>query len=112
MLGNFLHFISFLTNLINSIIHLSTFVRSSFYCIHKQPRLRGQGRSQNAEKVTHIKGELLDQAVILFISSLFKMGTSLKGKNLLPEEANSFLQEQFLMVFDLILYVPSTIFQL
>ena len=32
-------------------------------------------------------------------ASLFEMGTSLKGKNLLPEGANSFLLEQFLMVW-------------
>ena len=50
-----------------------------------------QWRSLNAEKVTHIKGRLLDKAVILFNCVPFKMGTSLKGKNLLPEEANSFL---------------------
>ena len=31
--------------------------------------------------------------------SLFKMGTSLKGKNLPPEGANSFLYEQFLLVW-------------
>ena len=49
-----------------------------------------QWRSQNAENVTHIKGKLLDQAVILFILSLYKMETSLKGKNLLTEGANFF----------------------
>ena len=56
-------------------------------------RLRdtAQWRSQNAEKVTHIKGRLLDQAVILLIASLFIMGTSHIGKNLLPKGANSFL---------------------
>ena len=45
----------------------------------------GQWCSQNAEKVMNTKGRLLDQAVIL------KMGTSLTGKNLLPEGVNSFL---------------------
>ena len=40
-----------------------------------------QWRSQNAEKVKHIKGRQLDQAVILLIVSLFIMGTSHKGKN-------------------------------
>ena len=60
-----------------------------------------QWRSRNAEKVTHIKGRLLEQAVILFIASLFIMGTSLKGKNLLPQGANSFLEEQFLLVWKL-----------
>ena len=48
---------------------------------------------------THIKGRLLDQAVILFNCIPFQMGTSLKGKNLLPEGANSFLYEQFLIVW-------------
>ena len=45
----------------------------------------------NGVAVTYIKGILLDQAVIPSIVPLFKMGTSLKGKNLLPEGANSFL---------------------
>ena len=45
---------------------------------------------QNAEKVTHTKWRLLDQAV---------MGISLKGKNLHPEGANPFLYEQFLIVW-------------
>ena len=44
-----------------------------------------QWRSQNAEKVTHIKGRLLEQAVIFLIAPLFINGTSLKGKNLLPQ---------------------------
>ena len=48
-------------------------------------------RSQNAEKLTNIKGRLTGQAVILFNAPLFKIGTSLSGKNLLPEGANSFL---------------------
>ena len=53
-----------------------------------------QRRSQNAEKVRHIKGRLLDQAMILFNCVLFQMGTSPKGKNLLREGANHFLYEQ------------------
>ena len=40
-----------------------------------------QQRSQNAEKVTHIKGILLYQAVILFNCVPLQIGTSLKGKN-------------------------------
>ena len=48
-----------------------------------------QRRSQNAEKVTHIKERLLDQAINLFNCIPFEMGTSLNGKNLLPEGANS-----------------------
>ena len=43
-----------------------------------------QQRSQNPEKVTHIKGRLLDQTRNVFNCILFQMGTSLKGKNLLP----------------------------
>ena len=58
-----------------------------------------QWRSQNAEKVTHIKGRLLEQTVILFnCVHFFQMGISLKGKNLPPVGANSFLEEQFLLV--------------
>ena len=45
-----------------------------------------QRRSQNAEKITHIKGRLLDQAMIRFNFVPFEMRTSLKGKNLLPEQ--------------------------
>ena len=47
-----------------------------------------QWRSKNAEKVTHIEGILQHQAMI---PSLFIIGTSLKGRSLLPEGANSFL---------------------
>ena len=50
-----------------------------------------QRRRQNAEKVTHTKGRLLEQAVFLFNCVPLHMRTSLKGKNLLPERANSFL---------------------
>ena len=50
-----------------------------------------QWRSQNAEKVTNIKGRLPDQAVILFNCVPIQKGTSFKGKNLLPEGANYFL---------------------
>ena len=56
-----------------------------------------QLHSQNAEKATHIKGRLLDQAIIFFYCVPFQMGTSIKGKNLLPEGPNSFLYEQFLI---------------
>ena len=49
-----------------------------------------QWRSQNAEKVTHIKGRLLVKQWFSSIAYIFIMGTSLKGKNLLQEGANSF----------------------
>ena len=42
-----------------------------------------QQRSQNAEKVTHMKGKLLEKAVILFNCIPFQIETSLTGKNLL-----------------------------
>ena len=45
------------------------------------------------------KGRLLDQARILVNCVPFQKGTSLKGKNLLPDGANSFLYEQFLIVW-------------
>ena len=57
-----------------------------------------QWRSGFNEKVMHIKGRLLDQAMTS-TAFLFKMGTSLKDKNLLPEGANSFLYEKFLIVW-------------
>ena len=43
-----------------------------------------QRRNQNAGKVTHTKGRLLDQAMVLFNCVPYQMGNSLKGKNLLP----------------------------
>ena len=58
-----------------------------------------QWHSQNAEKVTHIKGRLLHQAMILDNCVPFTMGTSLKRKNLLPEGANSFLLDRFFKVW-------------
>ena len=54
-------------------------------------RVDSKWRTQNVKKATHIKGRLLNQGVILFNRLLFKMGTYLKGKYLLTEEANSFL---------------------
>ena len=54
--------------------------------------------SQNNEKVTHIRGRLLYQALILYNYVTFQIGTSLKGKNLLSLGANYFLSVQFLVV--------------
>ena len=48
-------------------------------------------RSQNAEKLRTSNGDYCIKQGFSTIMSLFKMGTSLKGKNLLPEGANSFL---------------------
>ena len=64
-------------------------------------------RSQNTEKVMHTKGRLLDQAVILFNCIPFQNGNSLKEKNLFPEGVNSFLYEQFLIVWKIILITLS-----
>ena len=52
----------------------------------------------------HIKRRLPDQAVIFFNCIHFQDGSfSFKGNNLLPEGANSFLYEQFLMVWKITL---------
>ena len=66
-------------------------------------------RSQNAEKVTHIKGRLLDQAMIPFNCDPIQMGTSLKEKNLLPEGASSFLYKQFLIVLEITFITSSNL---
>ena len=58
-----------------------------------------QWHSKSTEKVTHIKGRSLDQAMILFNCVPFQIRTSLKRKILLPKGANSFLYEQFLTVW-------------
>ena len=51
----------------------------------------GQRRSPDAEKVTHIKGRILFQALILYNYVPFQIGTSHKEKNLPQEGAHSFL---------------------
>ena len=43
------------------------------------------GVARILKKVTHIKGRLLYQVMILYYNIPFEMGTSLTGKNLLPE---------------------------
>ena len=69
----------------------------TLYAIRKYSGETVQWRYQNAEKDTHVKGRLLEQAVILFIC--VKMRTSLKGKNLLQGGANSFRLDQLLLVW-------------
>ena len=56
-----------------------------------------QERSQNAEKLCTSKGDYWIKQWFSSIRSLFKVVTSFKGKNLLPEGTNSFLKEQFLI---------------
>ena len=46
----------------------------------------GNGVARTIKKVTHNQGRLLDQAVIQLNCVPFIMGTSFKGKNLLPEK--------------------------
>ena len=74
------------------IVHFKTNYnyRLSNHCFINELILVTYALISNAVENTHIKGRLLFQAMISTIS-LFKMGTSLKGKNLLPEGANSFL---------------------
>ena len=60
------------------------------YFITKYQHVK-QWHSQNTEKVTRIKGRLLEQAMIHFSCVPFsKMGTSLKRKNLLPKGSEFF----------------------
>ena len=54
-----------------------------------------QRRSQNAEQLRSSKGYCCIRQWSSAITSLIKMGTSLKGKNLLTEGANSFLKRSF-----------------
>ena len=55
------------------------------------------------KKLRTSKGDYCIKQRFSTITSLCKMGTSLKGKNLLPEGANSFLKEQFLKVWKITL---------
>ena len=59
------------------------------------------GEARTLKKLRTSKGDYSIKHWFSTISSLFKMGTSLKGKNLLPEGANSFLSEQFLVVWEI-----------
>ena len=63
--------------------------------------LNGVARTQ--KKLHTPKGDNWIKQRVSSIVSLFKMGTSLSGKNLLPEGANSFLYEQFLIVWKITL---------
>ena len=76
-------------------------------CQHPQPCHR---KISSKPKRGYIKGRLLDQAVILYNHVPFQIGTSLKGKNLLLSGANSFLYEQFLIIWKIsfitLSYIP------
>ena len=79
------------TNILSVLISVQTVCKGYQLQMTKVVTSNGPWRSQNVEKVTHIKGRLLFQAVILYYYIPFEMGTFLKGKYLLPEGANSFL---------------------
>ena len=49
-----------------------------------------QWRSQNAQKVTHIKGRQLDQAITLFNYVPFQMGTFLKREEFAARRSEFF----------------------
>ena len=51
------------------------------------------GVDRTLKKLHTSKGDYSIKAVVLFNCNHFKVGTTLKGKNLLPEGANSFLLE-------------------
>ena len=53
--------------------------------------------SQNAKKLSTSKGDYWIKQNFTSNCAHFQMGTSLKGKNLLPVGANSFLYEKFLL---------------
>ena len=57
------------------------------------------GVARALKKLHTSKGDYWIKQWFSSIASLFKMGTSLKGKNLLPEGANSSLYEQFLILW-------------
>ena len=88
-------FISFSLALTSNVVDLAPAGKFDIFEIHAVTIFRSQfdipqWRSQNAEKVTHSKGRLLYQALIFSNYVPFRVGTSLKGKNLLPEGGNSF----------------------
>ena len=49
------------------------------------------GVARTLQKLRTSKGDYCIKQLFSTITPLFKMGTALKGKNLLPEGANSFL---------------------
>ena len=55
------------------------------------PHVNGVARTLKMLRTSKGCRQLLNQAVILFNYLLFQMGTSFKGKNLLPKGVNSFL---------------------
>ena len=66
-------------NMTSKCHNLVTIVEGSQWC------------SQNAKKLRTSKGDYWNKQWFSLTAILFKIGTSLQGKNLLPEGANSFL---------------------
>ena len=63
----------------------------------------GNSVARTLKKLRTSKGRLQDLALIIFNCAPFQIGTSLTGKNLLSEGANSFLYEQFPIVWKILL---------
>ena len=62
-------------------------------------KLLNNGVARKLNKLRTSRGDYWNKQRFSSITSLFKIGTSLKGKILPPEGANSFLSEQFLLVW-------------
>ena len=61
-------------------------------------KMNNNGIARTLKMLGTSKGDYWIKQWFSSIASLFKMGTSLKGKNFLPEGTNSFLYVQFLIV--------------
>ena len=64
----------YIHSLLSLMLQLATCIISIFWLASVAEQVSRQWRSKNTEKVTHIKGRLLDQAVILFNCVLFLNG--------------------------------------
>ena len=67
------------------------FFRQTFNIENVNPKATYKGVARTLKKVRTSKGDYWIKQWFSSIAPLFKMGTSLNGKNLLPEGANSFL---------------------
>ena len=67
--------------------------------VHVSLWASSNGVARTLKKLRTQKGHYSIKQRFSSFASLFKMGTSLIGKNLLPEGANTFLYEQFLIVW-------------
>ena len=67
--------------------------------VFQENLITSNGVAGTLKKLPTSKGDYWIKQWFFSIASLFKMGTSLTGKNLLPEGANSFLYEQLLIIW-------------